>query len=63
MFTASVRITVDGGTKQWDRYISTMSQEDQQTLRDPDLITGDFDSITEEILQKYKKKGCKVNYY
>ncbi|KOB63845.1 putative thiamin pyrophosphokinase 1, partial [Operophtera brumata] len=60
--TTSLRITVDGGTKQWDRYLGTLSPEEQQTLTTPDLITGDFDSITQEILEKYKKKGCKVDH-
>ncbi|KAJ8733431.1 hypothetical protein PYW08_001729 [Mythimna loreyi] len=57
---ASIRMTVDGGTRQWDKYISAFPKEMQNTMKDPDLISGDFDSITDEILEKYKKKGCKV---
>ncbi|XP_047022678.1 thiamin pyrophosphokinase 1 isoform X2 [Helicoverpa zea] len=57
---ASVRMTVDGGTKQWDKFLSNFSDETKTTIQDPDLITGDFDSITDEILEKYKQKGCKI---
>ncbi|XP_075971499.1 thiamine pyrophosphokinase 1 isoform X2 [Anticarsia gemmatalis] len=57
---ATVKMTVDGGTKQWDKYLNNMSEEVKKGIKLPDLITGDFDSITEEILEKYKKKGCKA---
>lgn len=59
--SATVKMTVDGGTSQWDSFIRMLPQEDQRTIQLPDLVTGDFDSITEELLQKYKTKGCKVN--
>ncbi|XP_045765458.1 thiamin pyrophosphokinase 1 isoform X2 [Maniola jurtina] len=57
---ASLRITVDGGTVHWDRFVNSLSENDQTIMKIPDLITGDFDSITEDVLQKYKKKGCKT---
>ncbi|XP_013164575.1 PREDICTED: thiamin pyrophosphokinase 1 [Papilio xuthus] len=57
---ASVRITVDGGTCQWDNFLKLLPEKEQQSIQLPDLVTGDFDSITDEILQKYKKKGCKI---
>ncbi|XP_030029581.2 thiamin pyrophosphokinase 1 isoform X1 [Manduca sexta] len=57
---ATVRITIDGGTKQWDRYLSNMPEGSQKAMKIPDLVTGDFDSITEDVMQKYKKKGCKI---
>lgn len=34
----------------------------QKTLKKPDLVTGDFDSIGEEVLELYTKKGCKVKF-
>lgn len=30
-------------------------------MKPPELVTGDFDSISENFLEKYRKqKGCKV---
>lgn len=65
LFPASIRMTVDGGTRRWDNFISSIPDDTRETIKDPDLISGDFDSITDEILEKYKKKGCKVksNFY
>ncbi|KAI5637401.1 thiamine pyrophosphokinase, catalytic domain-containing protein [Phthorimaea operculella] len=57
---ATVRFTVDGGTREWDNYVNKLSPEVQKTIRRPDFITGDFDSVTEDILQKYQAKGCEV---
>ncbi|CAK1545879.1 unnamed protein product [Leptosia nina] len=57
---ATFRITVDGGTTHWNKFINSLTLEDKKTIRLPDLITGDFDSITKDLLQEYKKKGCKA---
>ncbi|CAG4991891.1 unnamed protein product [Parnassius apollo] len=57
---AVVKVTVDGGTTRWDTFVSKLPEDDKNNILLPNLITGDFDSITEEILQKYKKKGCKI---
>ncbi|XP_026737262.1 thiamin pyrophosphokinase 1 isoform X2 [Trichoplusia ni] len=57
---ASIRITVDGGTNRWDQFISSQPEAYNKGLKLPDLVTGDFDSITTEICDKYKKKGCKI---
>lgn len=57
---ASVRVTVDGGTVQWDKFINNLPEDAQKTTKLPDMITGDFDSISNNIMNKYKKKGCKV---
>ncbi|CAH0729264.1 unnamed protein product, partial [Brenthis ino] len=57
---ATLRITVDGGTVHWDKFLTSLPENEQTTLKLPDFITGDFDSITEEVLLKYKKKGCET---
>ncbi|XP_068631189.1 thiamine pyrophosphokinase 1 isoform X2 [Battus philenor] len=57
---ACVKMTVDGGTNRWESFLERLPEDEQKSIQQPDLVTGDFDSITEEILQKYKKKGCKV---
>lgn len=56
-------MTVDGGTMRWDKFVSKCPMKIQKSLNLPDLITGDFDSITEDIMHKYKKQGCKVKIY
>ncbi|XP_063824049.1 thiamin pyrophosphokinase 1 isoform X2 [Ostrinia nubilalis] len=56
---ALVRMTVDGGTTRWDKFLKELPENVQSTMKYPDLITGDFDSIGQDILQKYKK-SCKV---
>lgn len=60
LFLASVRIAVDGGAVQWEKFMNSLPEDAQKSAKLPDLITGDFDSITENIMNKYKKKGCKV---
>lgn len=57
---ALVRITVDGGTKRWEEFQSTLIQNIRAELESPELVTGDFDSITEDILSIYKSKGCEI---
>ncbi|GLV41215.1 uncharacterized protein CBL_04739 [Carabus blaptoides fortunei] len=50
---ASLRVTVDGGTNQWYKWL----QENRLQLKSvpkPDLVTGDMDSIDVKILQKMK---------
>lgn len=62
IFPANVRITVDGGTSKWDNYVRNLPHEMQTNMKRPDLVTGDFDSITEDTLEKYKKQGCEVKF-
>lgn len=60
VFLASVRIAVDGGAAEWDKFMNKLPEDVQKIAKLPDLITGDFDSIPNNIMNKYKKKGCKV---
>ncbi|CAH0605526.1 unnamed protein product [Chrysodeixis includens] len=57
---ATIRVAVDGGTERWDHFLSTQTEAFTKDVKIPDLITGDFDSITPETYDKYKKKGCKM---
>ncbi|XP_023941832.1 thiamin pyrophosphokinase 1 [Bicyclus anynana] len=57
---AALRMTVDGGTIHWDTFATSVPENEQESIKLPDMITGDFDSITDNILQKYKTKGCKI---
>ncbi|XP_063360513.1 thiamin pyrophosphokinase 1 [Cydia amplana] len=58
--SAKLRVTVDGGTKKWETFINNCPEEIQKDIKLPDLVTGDFDSISQDDLEKYRKKGCKV---
>lgn len=51
---AHIRITVDGGTNRWLTFIKTHFQ-DKEELRPPDIISGDFDSITQETSNYFKE--------
>ncbi|XP_052749219.1 thiamin pyrophosphokinase 1 isoform X2 [Galleria mellonella] len=57
---ASVRMAVDGGTARWDTFLNQLPEDVQKTMKLPDFVTGDFDSLTEDVLNKYKKKGTKT---
>ncbi|XP_072939664.1 thiamine pyrophosphokinase 1 isoform X2 [Epargyreus clarus] len=57
---ALLRVTVDGGTIHWNTFFNKLPSADQEVMKLPELVTGDFDSITEDVLQKFKKKGCKI---
>ncbi|CAB3236828.1 unnamed protein product [Arctia plantaginis] len=57
---ASVTITVDGGTRQWEQFLKNQTEAVRKTFMKPDLVTGDFDSIGDEVLALYTKKGCKM---
>lgn len=54
---ASVRITVDGGTDEWLTWIARHNIKDN---KDPDLITGDMDSIKVETLNYFTNSETKV---
>lgn len=65
---ATVRCAVDGGSNHWRNFITTqaagLQKDESKTNNDtgssvemvepPDLITGDFDSITEETVEFFK---------
>ncbi|XP_050670154.1 thiamin pyrophosphokinase 1 isoform X2 [Leptidea sinapis] len=57
---ALVKMTVNGGTGHFDRFLNSLPAEERNDISPPDLITGDFDSIAKELLDEYKNKGCKV---
>ncbi|XP_040576967.1 thiamine pyrophosphokinase 1-like [Lepeophtheirus salmonis] len=49
---ALFRATVDGGTDRWKEFVGELKD-----APDPDLISGDFDSVTQETLSYYKSRG------
>lgn len=53
-FTATVRVTVDGGTNQWISWLS-VNATNIDKVKPPDIISGDMDSISKEILHYYIK--------
>lgn len=57
-FTASIRITVDGGTNRWYRYIKEHRLE--YVVTPIDIVTGDFDSITQSSIRKAMENGARV---
>uniref|UniRef100_A0A1I8NHF1 Thiamine pyrophosphokinase n=1 Tax=Musca domestica TaxID=7370 RepID=A0A1I8NHF1_MUSDO len=55
---ASVRCCVDGGTNKWLNFIRNELQNDC-SIKLPDLITGDFDSISQETEEYFSSRGVK----
>ncbi|XP_075230741.1 thiamine pyrophosphokinase 1-like isoform X2 [Lycorma delicatula] len=47
---AAVRVTVDGGTDHWYSFQKNLSLDTVLVQNDPDLVTGDFDSISKDVL-------------
>lgn len=45
---AKVKVLVDGGANQWNQCLNS-------DISEPDLVTGDFDSIEKELLERYQK--------
>ncbi|XP_055695271.1 thiamin pyrophosphokinase 1 [Lutzomyia longipalpis] len=56
--SAQIRHTVDGGTDRWMEFARKCTCE--REIRNPDLITGDFDSIHPETLQHMESLRCEI---
>lgn len=52
-FTAKFRCLVDGGANRWLNFLEKYHQLGK--LRNPDLMTGDFDSITDRAMTFFKQ--------
>lgn len=50
--TATVRVTVDGGTNRWLTWLTERGY-DLKNIKPPHLVTGDMDSISKHLLQYY----------
>lgn len=48
---AFIRCTVDGGTNRWRHFLE--HNDNSENLKVPDLVVGDFDSITSETRQYF----------
>lgn len=57
--TAKVRVTVDGGTNRWVDFVKEHIGPDDQ-LKAPDLVTGDFDSCTDESMSYVTRLNCRI---
>lgn len=58
MSSASLRISVDGGTNFLSR--RSAGGDGKQEYKIPDIICGDFDSIDDETLHFFEEKGSKI---
>jgi thiamine pyrophosphokinase len=59
---ALVRVAVDGGTNRWHEIVTKHNSDEDEIIKEPipDLITGDLDSIRQDVLEYYKSKKCSV---
>lgn len=57
---ASIRLTVDGGTDQWLSWLKLNKYESCEGA-EPDLITGDMDSVSTEAVNYFNNKSNNVS--
>lgn len=58
-----LRVAVDGGVNSLDKLIGSMNQKsvnEDDWIKNPDIISGDFDSITPDLIRKYRKCGVNI---
>jgi thiamine pyrophosphokinase len=49
-----VRVAVDGGANRWFQFLQGAD------CVVPELVTGDFDSVTQNVLSYFKSKGAEI---
>lgn len=57
LFSAKLRVTVDGGTNRWHSFVK---QNPFNYLKIPDFITGDMDSADPAIIEQYVSSGSMI---
>lgn len=58
-FSAALKVTVDGGTNRWLTWLKLNNCDHQKNMA-PDLITGDMDSIAENIVNYFQLKNRRL---
>lgn len=58
VWTASLRVLVDGGGNEWLKYVKTHYTD--LSVKKPDYLTGDLDSVTKSAIQQLKALGCET---
>lgn len=56
---ANIRMTVDGGTARWYDYCKDIKSTDLTCLH-PHIVSGDFDSLPQAVIDLAKKNGCEI---
>jgi thiamine pyrophosphokinase len=66
IFLATFRVCVDGGTNQlhnielFQKSLVGLGSDESESLKSPDIITGDFDSIKGSVSEYYARLGSKI---
>ncbi|XP_046391693.1 thiamin pyrophosphokinase 1 isoform X2 [Ischnura elegans] len=55
---ACVKVLVDGGANQWYNFLGAHGISSNDKTYVPDFITGDFDSVCEDVLNHFKALGA-----
>lgn len=58
-FSAVLKVTVDGGTNRWLTWLKLNNCDHQKNVA-PDLITGDMDSVAEDIVNHFRLKNRRL---
>lgn len=62
-FQARIRLVVDGGCNHFFSFYDSLPATLQETFKFPELLSGDFDSITDESMDRMKhdkKSKCQI---
>lgn len=51
---------MDGGANRWLNFGEQLSAAECSSLRSADLLTGDFDSVTDATLEKLRATGTRI---
>ncbi|XP_071444078.1 thiamine pyrophosphokinase 1 [Hetaerina americana] len=57
---ANLKVLVDGGANQWYDFLKDHGISPNDSSFAPDFITGDFDSISQNVLNHFKVQGASV---
>lgn len=58
-----LRVAVDGAVNSLDKLMASINQKnvnEDDWIKNPDIISGDFDSITPELISKYRNYGVNI---
>lgn len=57
---ATIRVLVDGGGDRWLTYLDSLKTDSSRSVKAAEMLTGDFDSISDGARQRLMKMGTEI---